>query len=284
MSFKKITIVGVGLIGGSVGLACKKNGIAESITGFGRTSAHLEKALELGAIDSYELELSQAVNNADLVLLSTPMGTIFEQLPHIIPHLKPGAVLTDVGSTKTRLIEAAEELMPQGVYFVGGHPIAGRESSGVEAALANLFCGAKTILTPTTATNNDALVRVKAFWEQIGSQVVLMDAEQHDRTLAVISHLPHMVAYALVNAVAELDNHDNQLIALSAGGFRDFTRIASSDAVMWRDICLSNSQAIAGVIDRFQQVLDRLKQHIKSGDAQGLQKEFEAARRVKQKL
>ncbi len=176
MSFKKITIVGVGLIGGSIGLACKNRGIAATVVGFGRTPAHLEKAQDMGAIDAYGLELDKAVADADLVILATPMGVIFGLLPQIIPHLKPGAVLTDVGSTKTELIETAERLIPPNVYFVGGHPIAGRESSGVEAASADLFRGAKTILTPTSRTNNDALMRVKELWEQLGSQVVLMDA------------------------------------------------------------------------------------------------------------
>jgi prephenate dehydrogenase len=282
--FNKITIVGVGLIGGSLGLACKEKGLAEHIVGAGRTKAHLEKAVQLGAIDAFELELDRAVTDADLVILATPVGTIPGLLSRLVKYLKPGAVVTDAGSTKARIVEAAERLMPADTHFVGGHPIAGRENSGVEAASACLFQGAKSILTPTPRTKPEALAQIKKLWEQLGAQVIFMDVEQHDRTLAIISHLPHMVAYSLVNTLADLDEKGDELIALSAGGFRDFTRIAASDPLMWRDICLDNAQHVIDAIEHFQYILDKLKQAIKAADAQSLLAQFETARQVKQKL
>lgn len=281
MGFKKITIIGVGLIGGSVGLVCREKGLADTVMGSGRSAAHLEKAVELGAIDAYELEFDKAVAGAELVVLATPVGVTSKLLPQLVPHLKPGAIVTDVGSTKAQVTKTAESLMPPGTHFVGGHPIAGREKSGVEAASADLFCKAKCILTPTPRTDSDALAKVGEFWEQLGSQVVVMDVEQHDRTLAIISHLPHMIAYSLVNTLAELDNQGEGLIALSAGGFRDFTRVAASDPVMWRDICLDNAQHVLEAIESFQHTLDRLKQEIEASDAEALLREFEAARLIK---
>jgi prephenate dehydrogenase len=250
--------------------------------GAGRTPAHLEKAVELGAIDTFELELGRAVEGADLVILATPVGAMHKLMTRLGPYLKPGAVVTDVGSTKARIVAAAESLMPADTYFVGGHPIAGRENSGVEAASADLFQSAKSILTPTPHTHPDALAQVKELWERLGSQVIFMDVEQHDRILAIISHLPHMVAYSLVNAVIELDNQAGELVDLAAGGFRDFTRIAASDPLMWRDICLSNAQHIIEAIEHFQQMLEGLKQGIKTGNAEELLARFETARRVKQ--
>ncbi len=265
-------------------MACKERGLAEQIVGFGRSLAHLEKALELGAIDAFGLELGRAVTDADLVVLATPVGVTSKLLPQLVPHLKSGAIVTDVGSTKAEVTKAADSLTPPNVYFVGGHPIAGKEKSGVEAASADLFHRAKCILTMTPKTNTDAMAQVREFWEQLGSQVVIMDVKQHDRVLAIISHLPHMVAYSLVNTLTELDSQGEELIALSAGGFRDFTRIAASDPVMWRDICLDNAQHILEAINCFEQTLNRLKQEIEASDAEALLMEFETARLVRHRL
>jgi prephenate dehydrogenase len=284
MFFNKITIIGPGLIGGSIGLACKEKGLAETVVGVGRSLPHLEKAVNLGAVDSFELGLASGVAEADLVILAIPVGAMPGILSNIAEHLKPGSVVTDAGSTKARITEAAERLMPPGVCFVGGHPIAGRENSGVEAASASLFVGAKSILTPTSNTNPRALSLVRELWEQLGAKVVLMDVDQHDRILAIISHLPHMVAYCLVNTLADLDEREEELIALAAGGFKDFTRIAASDPSMWRDICLDNSRYIVDAIEHFQLTLEKLKHDIKSKNARDLSAQFERANLVKKKL
>ncbi len=284
MSFNKITIIGVGLIGGSLGLACKKHKTAKCVTGFGRNAVRLEKAVQLGAIDGFELELAPALNNADLVVLATPIGALNDFIAQLAPYLKAGCIVTDVGSAKADIVSYAEKLMPAGRYFIGGHPIAGKENSGVEAACADLFSGAKTILTPSDKTHLPALKSVTDLWAQIGSEVVLMNADQHDWILAVISHLPHMVAYCLVNTLLDLDDKEEELIALSGGGFRDFTRIAASDPVMWRDICLSNRKYLVEAIEHFEDKLADLKEKINSGNTCALKDFFESSKKVKQCL
>ena len=262
----RLAIIGVGLIGGSLALALKAAGAVGEVVGIGRGLANLEKALELGVVDRITRDPADGVRDADLVFLATPVLTLPEVAAAIAPHLKPGAILTDGGSVKGSVARAIEPLLPPGVHFVPGHPIAGTEKSGAEAAFATLYRGRRCILTPTDRTDRGALELVRRVWQTAGSEVVLMDVEKHDRVLAAISHLPHMVAYSLVNAVSTYDRYEENILEYSAGGFRDFTRIASSDPTMWRDIALTNRDALLEMMERFERFFAELKEDVRSGD------------------
>lgn len=262
----RLAVVGVGLIGGSLALALKNAGAVGEVVGIGRGLANLEKALELGVVDRISRDSAAGVRDADLVFLATPVLTLAEVAAAIIPHMKPGSVLTDGGSVKGAVVQAVEPLLREDVHFVPGHPIAGTEKSGAEAAFATLYQGRRCILTPTERTDSSALQLVRNVWETAGSEVVVMEAEKHDRILAAISHLPHMVAYSLVNAVGSYDRYEENILAYSAGGFRDFTRIASSDPTMWRDIALTNRDALLEMMERFEEFFAELKEDVRRGD------------------
>ena len=275
----KLAVVGVGLIGGSLALALKEAGAVGQVVGVGRGMANLETALKLGVVDSITQELSEGVADADVVFLATPvqsLGTVAEQA---MPYLKPGAILTDGGSVKQAVIDAIEPHLRDDVHFVPGHPIAGTENSGAEAAFATLYRDRRCILTPTKRTATQALECIRRMWQLVGSQVVMMEVDKHDRVLAAISHLPHMVAYALVNAVGAYDRYDENILDYSAGGFRDFTRIASSDPTMWRDIALTNRDALVEMMGQFEKFFAELKEDVASGSDERL---FEFFRRSKQ--
>jgi len=275
----KLAVVGVGLIGGSLALALKEAGAVGHVVGVGRGLANLETALKLGVVDSITQDLAVGVADADVVFLATPvqsLGTVAEQS---MPHLKPGAILTDGGSVKQAVIDAIEPHLRDDVHFVPGHPIAGTENSGAEAAFATLYNDRRCILTPTKRTANEALECIRSMWQLVGSQVVMMEVDKHDRVLASISHLPHMVAYALVNAVGAYDRYDENILEYSAGGFRDFTRIASSDPTMWRDIALTNRDALVEMMGQFEKFFAELKEDVASGSDERL---FEFFRRSKQ--
>lgn len=263
-------IIGVGLIGGSFALALKDAGIVGEVVGVGRGVENLETAVRLGIIDRYTTDPVEGVKDADLIFLATPVLAIGSVMERIASHLKPGAILTDGGSVKASIVEMVEPHLPDSVHFVPGHPIAGTEHSGAEAAFATLYQDRRCILTPTKRTNTDALQTVQALWEAAGSEVVVMDVEKHDRVLAAISHLPHMVAYALVVAGSSYDRYEENVLEYSAGGFRDFTRIASSDPTMWRDIALTNKDALLEMMSHFEQFFAELKEDIASGDSQKL--------------
>jgi prephenate dehydrogenase len=266
----KLAVVGVGLIGGSLALALKAAGAVGEVIGIGRGLANLEKALELGVVDRITRDMAEGVAEADLVFLATPVMTLPQVAAEVLSHMKQGAVLTDGGSVKEAVVGAIEPLLPEGVHFVPGHPIAGTEKSGAEAAFASLYQGRRCILTPTEKTAPGALDLVRQAWEAAGSEVVLMPVDKHDRILAAISHLPHMVAYSLVNAVGSYDRYEENILEYSAGGFRDFTRIASSDPVMWRDIALTNREALLEMMDHFETFFAELKEDIRSGDGSRL--------------
>lgn len=268
-----VAIIGVGLIGGSLALAIKEAGIADRLLGFDLDHQNLAQALQLGVIDQ-SCSVPEDLCSADLIFLSTPVLAMPAALKAIAPHLKPGAILTDGGSVKGEVIAALEPLLPPDLNYVPGHPISGTERSGASAAFAALYRGKRCILTPTERTDLNALSLVTRLWQAVGSEVMIMDAEKHDRILAAISHLPHMVAYALVNAVGAYDRYEENILLYSAGGFRDFTRIASSDPTMWRDIALTNRDALLEMIDRFESDLSWLKETIRSGDAAGLHSYF----------
>jgi len=275
----KLAIVGVGLIGGSLALALKEAGAVGQVIGVGRGLQNLEKALELGVVDSFTQDLAAGVAEADVVFLATPVLTLPVVAAEAVKAMKPGAILTDGGSVKEMVAASIDPLMPAGIHFVPGHPIAGTEQSGAEAAFATLYRGKRCILTPTEATDADALATVAQMWQQAGSEVVMMDVEKHDRILAAISHLPHMVAYSLVNAVGAYDRYPENILDYSAGGFRDFTRIASSDPTMWRDIAQTNRAALVEMMDQFQRFFAELKEDVESGDGEKL---FEFFQRSKQ--
>jgi len=277
----KLAVIGVGLIGGSLALALKQAGCVGEVTGVGRGLPNLEKALELGIVDRITRDAAAGVEDADLVFLATPVLTLGPLAREIAPYLKAGAILTDGGSVKESLIAEIEPVLPAGVEFVPGHPIAGTEKSGAEAAFATLYRQRRCILTPTSRTSAWALAVVRRMWELAGSEVVVMDAHKHDRILAAISHLPHMVAYALVNAVGSYDRFEENILEYSAGGFRDFTRIASSDPTMWRDIAQSNREALLEMIDRFETCLAELKADIRSGEGQKLFAFFQRSKQLR---
>lgn len=285
--FKQVAIIGVGLIGGSLGMILRRKALADHIVGVGRRVENLKTAVELGAIDRYVADPKEGVQGADLVILATPVDTYDRHLKEWAHCLMPGAIVSDVGSVKGTLVEQSESAMPAGVHFVGAHPIAGKEKTGVAAGSDQLFKGARCILTPTKRTDLQALERIKQLWEEAGSIVLTMDPHLHDQILGAVSHLPHIAAFALMNALADL--RDRRLAALdlaghSGGGLRDTTRIAASSPEMWRDIFLWNRDNLVSYIDEYQKALEDLKWLIKAGDAAGIEKALERAKGEREKL
>lgn len=285
--FTQVTIVGVGLIGGSLGMILKRKGLADRVVGVGRRVENLKKAVELGAIDRYVVDSTEGVREADLVVLATPVDTYERHLKEWASCLKTGAIVTDVGSVKGPLVKQAEAALPHGVHFVGAHPIAGKEKTGVVAGTPQLFTGARCIITPTKTTDPEALERVRALWRETGSVVLEMDPYEHDKILGAVSHLPHVAAFALTNALIDLRERlipSLDLAGHSGGGLRDATRIAASSPEMWRDIFLWNRDNIVACIEAYERSLARLKQLIKSGDAAGIEKELERAKQEREKF
>ena len=279
----KIVIFGVGLIGGSVALALKKTVAAPKIVGVGRNLENLKLALHLGVIDEAESNVAKAVTDADLILIATPVAQTPKILEAIIPHLGQNAVVTDAGSTKSDIeqyvIDASRQAKnPQHFLsqFVGAHPIAGAEKSGVTAAKNDLFIGKNVVLTPNENTSAEAIKLVRELWQITGANVSEMTAQAHDQIFAAVSHLPHLLAFALVNNLANRPNA-KQLFDFAASGFRDFTRIAGSSPEMWRDISLANKTALMNELEAYQSEISALQNLLKSEDSQGLQAMFEHA-------
>ncbi|MBC8282258.1 MAG: prephenate dehydrogenase/arogenate dehydrogenase family protein [Nitrospinae bacterium] len=280
-----MTVIGVGLLGASLAKACRKYNLVAEISGYGRNQENLEKAKTLGVIDHYALGLAEAVKDSDLVVLCTPVSRIVPLIESLLPHLKAGTVITDVGSVKGPLVHEADNLMPEGIFFVGSHPIAGGEKSGLEASREDLYLDAKCILTPTPKTDTHALEKVGALWESVGMETLTLDADEHDFVFGAVSHLPHIVAYALMNTLGALrTKQDHEVTAYSGAGLKDITRIASGDPVMWRDICLSNQKHSLDLIDRFQKTLNELRSVIEKNDGQALQEAFTAANKYRMKV
>ena len=275
---ERLCIIGVGLIGGSLARALRAADFCREVVGAGRDPAHLQRAVDLGVIDRFDTDLAAAVAGADMVLVAVPLGAMEPVFTAIRGHLASGAVLTDAGSAKGSVINAARTVfgeLPPG--FVPGHPIAGTEQSGVEASFPELYRNRRVILTPLPETDPAAMARVRSMWEAAGAQVVDMEPEHHDEVLAATSHLPHVLAFTLVESLARL--HDKkEIFEYAAGGFRDFTRIASGDPVMWRDICLANGDAIQSMIDRFIGDLQALSEAVHTHDGQQLLDIFAAAK------
>jgi prephenate dehydrogenase len=278
---EKLCIIGVGLIGGCLALAQRQSGFRGEIVGCDRNGAALEEALALGIIDRAETDPARAVSGADAVVVAVPVGAMESVFAAIAPHLDPGAVITDVGSTKASVVSAARAVwatLPPG--FVPAHPIAGTEKSGVGAAFPTLFRGRKVILTPLPESSPTALERVRTLWRDTGAEVVVMPVEHHDEVLAATSHLPHLLAFTLVDTLARMDD-SWEIFRYAAGGFRDFTRIASSDPVMWHDICFANREAILGVLTRLEEDLDSLRAAIDCGDGAYVKAVFQRAKRAR---
>lgn len=277
----RLCIIGVGLISGSLARALRAAGYCREIVGAGRDQVHLQQAVDLGVVDRFETDPARAAQGADMVLVAVPLGAMAEVFGALHGRLAAGAVLTDAGSAKGSVIEAARQAfgaLPH--WFVPGHPIAGTEDSGVAASLPDLYRERRVILTPLDQTDPEAVARVRAMWEAAGAQVVEMDAQHHDAVLAATSHLPHMLAFTLVESLSRLDD-TAEVFEYAAGGFRDFTRIASSDAVMWRDICLANGNAIHLLIERFIDDLRALDRAIKQRDGERLRRLFETAKHIR---
>jgi prephenate dehydrogenase len=279
--FRKVAVLGVGLIGASVALALRQRGECVEIHGYGRTEDHLTRARERRIIDEYSLDAAEACDHADLIVLATPVGAFNGILDRIRGIIQKGAVVTDVGSVKGGLVGKLEGLMPGGRYFVGAHPIAGGETSGAEEARADLFDGARCIVTPTDRTEGSALETVVALWESLGARVELMDPFTHDEIYAAVSHFPHLVAYALVNAVNRIDP---RYVAYAGRGFRDTTRIALSPPELWKDIARMNRDNLLHVAQVFRQSLDRMTGCLEQGDIAGIEREFSEARQVRMRL
>ncbi|MBC7697960.1 MAG: prephenate dehydrogenase/arogenate dehydrogenase family protein [Bacteroidia bacterium] len=273
----KLVIFGVGLIGGSVALALKKAGNSPQIVGVGRTEESLKTALELGVIDIATSIIEDALQNADLVLIATPVAQMPAILKSIKPYLNSKTIITDAGSTKADVLYCAKEILGElSSQFIGGHPIAGAEKSGVTAAIANLYENKNIVLTPTADTSKQAIEMVTQLWQTCGAKVSIMSADTHDNIFAAVSHLPHLLAFALVDNIAARPNAE-QLFSFAASGFRDFTRIAGSHPEMWRDISLANKDALLIELNAYETQLSSIKKMLQDGDGTSLQRLFERA-------
>lgn len=283
-SATRMTIIGVGLIGGSLARAVRRKSPRTEIVGCGRHLPNLQRALELGVIDRLETDPARAVQGADMVVVAVPVGSIESVLAAIAGQLAPGAVVTDVGSTKGNVAAAARQVLGERLPdFVPAHPIAGTERNGVEASFAELFDGCCVLLTPLAETRRAAVERIRAVWELVGARVVEMEVRHHDEVLAATSHLPHLLAYALVDTLARMDDSE-EIFNYAAGGFRDFTRIASSDPTLWRDICLANHDAMLVMLQRFTGDLIALTEAVRHADGEALLKVFSHAKGVRDRF
>lgn len=284
--FDKIAIVGVGIIGGSLGLAIKKKKIAKEIAGIDIDRKNLSLAKKLKIIDyAYNLRFKKnGFKNIKLVIIATPVKSIVRIIKDILPMLEKGTIITDTGSVKASVIKEIEKILPDNIFFVGGHPIAGSELSGAKFSNENLFSGIKTVLTPTAKSNPDSLRFVKNFWEKIGSKVVLMTPEEHDRIFASISHLPHILAFSMINMISSLNCKNKNIFSYAGGGFRDFTRIARSNPLMWHDIVFENKNHILASMDYFIASLERIKSLIKKEEWKKIRNEFSKAQKIRNRL
>ena len=284
-NFDTVCIIGLGLIGGSIGLSMKKNNFDSKITGYAKTEKTLLRAVERGFIDHAEKSLVKAVDGADLVILATPLSTFRPIIEEIVPFLKKGSIVTDTGSAKFTVLEELKDLIPSDVEFIPGHPIAGTEESGPDSGFPELFENRWCILTPTEDNSKESVESIKYFWELLGSKVEIMDALHHDKVLAITSHIPHLIAYNIVGTANDLANvTDTEVVKYSAGGFRDFTRIAASDPKMWSDIFTYNSEAVLEMLDLFSNDLAKLKKSILKKDTNMLFSSFEKTRNVRKRI
>ena len=280
--FRRVALIGIGLIGSSLSHAMRRGGLAGEIVGHARTRTTRDKAVGLGLISQAFANPAEAVKGADLVVVCTPLGAYAEIAQAMAPGLSPGAIVTDVGSVKQAAIRDLGPALPQGVHLVPGHPVAGTEHSGPEAGFAELFDGRWTILTPAPGTDEAAIDKVADLWRACGSLVEIMEPAHHDMVLAITSHLPHLIAYTIVGTATDLeDSLQREVIKFSASGFRDFTRIAASDPVMWRDVFLNNREAVLEILGRFSEDLTALQRAIRWGEGDKLEDLFARTRAIR---
>ena len=286
--FQQVTIVGVGLLGGSLGLILKQQGLAKTVVGIGRSRTNLELAVKMGAIDSFASDPKEAVGESDCVILATPVDTYLSHVKQWGACLRSDTIVSDVGSVKGALVLEMESQLPHSVHFVGAHPIAGKEKSGVAFAEATLFKGARCIVTPTAQTQPKALDTICAIWEAAGSVVISMDPHDHDWVLGAVSHLPHVAAFSLMHTLQSLQQNGTKealdLLSFSGGGLRDTTRIAASSPEMWRDICLANKKNLLQMIDRYIGHLQEFQKVLKEQDASKLQQLLEESKVLRERL
>ncbi|MDD3652787.1 MAG: prephenate dehydrogenase [Desulfotomaculaceae bacterium] len=281
--FNRVAIIGVGLIGGSLGMALRARGLASEVVGSGSRVENLRLGIELGAIHRFTSSIGEGVAGADLVIIATPVSVTVTVLQDIIPYLSPGAVVTDVGSTKSDIVRAAEKLMPPEITFIGGHPMAGTERAGVREADRYLFENAFYIITPHANTPPQAIEVVKKLASGVGAKIIEMEPESHDLAVAAVSHLPYFIAVSLVNTVAHMPG-SNEILPLAASGFRDTTRIAASSPGMWRGIFQSNREQLLAIIRRFRSEISLFESSIAEDDGENVEVKLENARRVRSGL
>ncbi|MEO4043118.1 prephenate/arogenate dehydrogenase family protein [Hoeflea sp. CAU 1731] len=283
--FDKIALIGIGLIGSSLAHVIRQKGLAGTVAIATRSSETLERAHDLGLGDSYTTSSAEAVRDADLVIVSVPVGSSEKVAREIAGELKEGAIVTDVGSTKESVVEQMKPHIPEHAHFIPGHPIAGTEHSGPDSGFATLFEGRWCILTPLPGTDEEALQKLTTFWESCGSMVDRMDPHRHDLVLAIVSHLPQIIAYNIVGTADDLETvTESEVIKYSASGFRDFTRLAASDPTMWRDVCLHNRDAILEMLARFSEDLSSLQRAIRWGDGDKLFDLFSHTRHIRRSI
>ncbi len=282
--FERMVIAGVGLIGGSLGLAARGRSLVGEVVGYGRGEENLQIARDRGAIDRYSRSPEEAADGADLVVLAVPVRSLRPVAERMLPHARQDAVVIDVGSVKGKVVESLSPLVRPPAAFVGCHPVAGTEHSGAANALPDLFDGQLCIVTPTSSTDSRALSRVRRLWERLGMRVESMPPAEHDRLLALVSHLPHLVAYALVTAIERERVADRDPLSYAGGGLRDTTRIASSHAEMWRDIFLDNRAEVLRAIGQFSAAVEQLRKMIDREEAAPLEAELDRARRARSRL
>ena len=280
--FDKLAVIGLGLIGSSVVRAARAYGLARTVAVADANETVLARVRELGIADLVATELAEAVADADAVILCVPVGESGHATTAIAPYLKRGAIISDVGSVKSAVIEAIEPVLPDHAFFVPAHPVAGTEFSGPDAGFAELFQNRWCILTPSSRSSQDAVARMRSLWEGFGARVEAMDARHHDLVLAITSHVPHLIAYNIVGTAADLEQvTQSEVMKFSAGGFRDFTRIASSDPTMWRDVFLNNRDAVLEMLGRFTEDLASLQRMVRYGDGDGLFDLFTRTRAIR---
>ncbi len=283
--FQRVALIGLGLIASSISHVMRREGLAGHIAGHARSSETRKTAADIGLVDSIHETPEEAVRGADLVILCVPVGAFGPLAAQISAHLAEGAILTDVGSVKGHIIEQVTPHVPDGVHFIPGHPVAGTEQSGPESGFAELFDGRWCILTPLKGADQAAVAKLEAFWKACGSSVDIMTAEHHDLVLAVVSHLPHLIAYNIVGTAADLEEvTKSEVIKYSAAGFRDFTRIAASDPVMWRDVFLTNKEAVLEMLGRFNEDLTALQRAIRRGEGDALFDWFTRTREIRRSI
>ncbi len=283
--FDRIALIGIGLIGSSIAHAARRHGLARTIAISTRKAETLAEAEALRLGDVYTLDAAEAAAGADLVILCTPVGSYEAVIRQIAPALAPGAILSDVGSVKQHVVKVLAPHVPKGVHLIPGHPLAGTEHSGPGAGFATLFVNRWCVLTPDTGADAAAVEKLSAFWRAMGSKVECMDAAHHDMVLAITSHVPHLIAYNIVGTVADLEQHtQSEVIKFSASGFRDFTRIAASDPVMWRDVFLTNRDAVLEMLGRFSEDLSQLQRMVRVGDGPGLEALFTRTRAIRRSI